>query len=672
MSKKHLPEIMAPAGDKYSYLAAVAAGADAVYVGLKHFSARMEASNFSISELAQLATLGRDRGTKTYVAMNTLVKPGDPESAGRLIDRLERTVKPFALIVQDLAMITLAKQAGFTGEIHLSTLANLSHPAGLEIAKKLGVSRVVVPRELNLDEVKLMADACPKDLDLEIFVHGALCHCVSGRCYWSSYLGGKSGLRGRCVQPCRRLYRQEKQDPTRLFSCSDLSLDILTKPLLDMPKVAAWKIEGRKKGPHYVFYTVKAYQMLRDNPKDAQAKKVAMDLLEQALGRPTSHSTFLPQRPFMPIQPGTETSSGRLVSEVKRDQNKLYFEPREQLNPGDMLRIGYEDQPGHRTIAIRRRVPKRGRMDIPFSRHAQGPTVPPGTKIFLVDRREPELVKLIKGLVTELDLFPIPESKESRFTPTWPKVTARSKSKGRTSKGRTDNGRTEAITVYRELPRGRVHGKGAFWLEHGTIAKANRSSISQSQWWLPPVIWPDEDKKYRSLIKEAVKKGAREFVINSPWQAAYFLDRTNATLVAGPFCNAANRLALDVLKGLGCSSAIISPELPEDEVISLSQNSPIGLGIVVKGLWPFGIARFLSEEVRHDAPIKSPMHEVLFVRKYGQNNWIYPGWELDLSNEYKSLDRLGFKSFITMKETWPKDVPKPKRTSIFNWRLKLL
>jgi len=356
MSKNHLPEIMAPAGDKASYLAAVAAGADAIYVGLKHFSARMQARNFSISELAQLATLGRDRGTKTYVAMNTLVKPGDPESAGRLIDRLQETVKPHAIIVQDLAMITLAKQAGFKGEIHLSTLANVSHPSGLEIARKLGVKRVVVPRELNLDEVKIMADACPKDLDLEIFVHGALCHCVSGRCYWSSYLGGKSGLRGQCVQPCRRQYRQAGKNPARLFSCSDLSLDVLTKPLLGMPKVTAWKIEGRKKGPHYVFYTVKAYQMLRDNPNDAKIKKAAQDLLDQALGRPATHSTFLPQRPFMPIQPKEETSSGRLIGEIKRDQKKLYFQPREQLHPGDLIRVGYEDQPGHRTIPIRRRV----------------------------------------------------------------------------------------------------------------------------------------------------------------------------------------------------------------------------------------------------------------------------------------------------------------------------
>ncbi|NDV19310.1 U32 family peptidase [Pseudodesulfovibrio sp. JC047] len=662
MSKKHIPEIMAPAGDKHSYLAGVAAGADAIYVGLKHFSARMQAKNFSISELAQLASLGRDRGTKTYVAMNTLVKPGDQESAGRLIDRLQRTVKPYALIVQDLAMLELAKQVGFSGELHLSTLANISHPSGLATAKKLGASRVVLPRELNLDEVKLMAESCPKNLDLEIFVHGALCHCVSGRCYWSSYLGGKSGLRGRCVQPCRRLYTQNKKDPERLFSCSDLSLDLLTKPLLSMPQVAAWKIEGRKKGPHYVFYTVKAYQMLRDNPNDAKLKKAAQELLDQALGRPTSHSIFLPQRPFQPVQPNQETSSGRFIGEIKRDQKKPFFQPREPLHPGDLIRIGYEDQPGHRTIPIRRRVPKRGRMDIPFSKQQRGPALPTGTKVFLVDRREPELTKLVNALDKELEFFPAPEAKESHFTPTWPKAASRNKKRTQ----------SELINVFRQPPRGRIYNKTAFWLEKFTVSKVPQASVVRSQWWLPPVIWPDEDKKYRSLIKEAVKKGAREFVLNAPWQAAYFEDRKNATLIAGPFCNIANRLALGVLKDLGFSSAIISPELPFEDIEALSQHPPMSLGYVIKGLWPFGIARFQSESVIFNETIKSPMHEVSFVRQHGQNNWIYPGWELDLSKEVRKLERLGFKTFITLKEEWPKAVPRPQRTSDFNWKLQLL
>jgi putative protease len=567
-------------------------------------------------------------------------------------------------------MLTLARQAGYTGELHLSTLANVTHPAGLSVAKKLGANRVVLPRELNLDEVKLMDEACPKDLDLEIFVHGALCHCVSGRCYWSSYLGGKSGLRGRCVQPCRRLYTRGKEQPERLFSCSDLSLDVLTKPLLSMERVAAWKIEGRKKGPHYVFYTVKAYQMLRDNPQDAQAKKTAMELLDQALGRPSSHSVFLPQRPFQPVQPKEETSSGRLIGEIKRDQKKLFFEPREQLETGDLVRVGYEDQPGHRTIPIRRRVPKRGRMDIPFSRKHTGPPLPTGTKVFLVDRREPQLIKQIRELEKELDFFPAPEMKESTFTPTWPKAAPRARGKGK-GKGKSAP-RTESVTLFRQPPRGKTWDRPAFWLERSVLSKVAGKDTARGQWWLPPVIWPDEDKKYRSLIKEAVRKGAREFVLNAPWQTAYFEDRKDAVLTAGPFCNTANKLALDVLRQLGFSSAIINPELPFEDLQGLAQNPPLPLGFVIKGMWPFGISRFLADAVPFDEAVKSPMNEVAFVRKYGQNNWIFPGWEVDLSKESRTLERLGFKSFVTMLEPWPRNVPRPNRTSEFNWRLKLL
>ncbi len=305
----HTPEMLAPAGDAQSFLAALSAGADAIYCGLKHFSARMQADNFSIQELGRLTALAHDMGRKVYVAMNTLVKPGEEAKAGRLADRLARAVKPDALIIQDLGMAMLARQAGFTGELHISTLANISSPTALASVAEAGICRVVMPRELNVDEMRLMAAACPEGLSLEAFVHGALCHTVSGRCWWSSFLGGKSGLRGRCVQPCRRVFTRKGQ-PGRYFSCQDLSLDVLAKALLTMPQVAAWKIEGRKKGPHYVFYATTAYRMLRDAPDDAHTKKAAMSYIEQALGRPTTHYGFLPQKARNPVDSQSPTGSG--------------------------------------------------------------------------------------------------------------------------------------------------------------------------------------------------------------------------------------------------------------------------------------------------------------------------------------------------------------------------
>jgi len=200
------PEILAPAGNRASFLAALAAGADAVYCGMKHFSARMMAKNFTLEELASLTRLAHDMGIKVYVAFNSLLKPDDLNKAARLAEALGRWVKPDALIISDLSFVQLVRQTGFSGELHLSTLANVNFPAALNLIRgKLGIDRVVVPRELNIDEVKALAGACPDGLGLEVFIHGALCYAVSGRCYWSSYFGGKSGLRGRCVQPCLSL-----------------------------------------------------------------------------------------------------------------------------------------------------------------------------------------------------------------------------------------------------------------------------------------------------------------------------------------------------------------------------------------------------------------------------------------------------------------------------------
>ncbi len=274
------PEILAPAGNRASFLAALAAGADAVYCGLKSFSARMEAKNFAIAELAALTRLAHEKGIRVYVAFNALLKSGDLEEAGTLLKLLHQRVEPDALIIQDFGMIDLARQVGYTGEIHLSTLANAGFAAALEQIRRFPqVRRIVLPRELSIDEIKAIAGACPDGLAVEVFVHGALCYGVSGRCYWSSFLGGKSGLRGRCVQPCRRQYNQTQQS-RRYFSCQDLSLDVLANVLRAVPQVRAWKIEGRKKGPHYVYYTVQAYRMLRDieaEPENrAAVKKTAI------------------------------------------------------------------------------------------------------------------------------------------------------------------------------------------------------------------------------------------------------------------------------------------------------------------------------------------------------------------------------------------------------------
>ncbi|MGD9826784.1 peptidase U32 family protein, partial [Desulfobacter sp.] len=389
------PTILAPAGDTHSFLAAIAAGADAIYCGLKIFSARMEAGNFSIEELARLTKLAHSKGIQVYVAFNSIIKESETDKVLRIIDKLARHADADALIIQDTAMISLAGQAGFKGKLHLSTLGNCTHPAGLEAAQKAGFSRVVLPREFSLDDIRAMAAAAPETMDIEVFVHGALCYSVSGRCYWSSWFGGKSALRGRCVQPCRRLYEQNGKK-ARYFSCLDLSADVLAKVLKEIPNISTWKIEGRKKSPHYVYYTVMAYKLLRDAPDQ---KKQALSFLEYALGRQGSHYNLLSHRMLNPLEHASETGSGLFLGRIKNPEDP-YFISREALLPGDLLRIGYEEETFHQIQKVTRAIPKKGKY---FLSSPKGRRINKGTSVFLIDRRGRELEEKLSRLGAELD-----------------------------------------------------------------------------------------------------------------------------------------------------------------------------------------------------------------------------------------------------------------------------
>ena len=649
------PEILAPAGDKESFLAAVSAGADSIYCGLKHFSARMQAENFSVPELARLAQLGRKHGSQTYIAFNSLIKPDEIEQAGRLVQRIVDTVQPKALIIQDLALVNLARQQGYSGQIHLSTLAAMSSMRALPMLRDMGISRVVLPRELSIDEIKGMADVCPQGLDLETFVHGALCYAVSGRCYWSSSLGGKSGLRGRCVQPCRRQYTHLGKTE-RFFSCQDLSLDVLTKTLLDVPQVTSWKIEGRKKGPHYVFYTVRAYQLLRDHPQDAQARKTALDLLDNNLGRPGTHYRFLPQRPFCPVSIQQETGSGLLVGKVQKDPKGLAkLKARQELLAGDMLRIGSEDLPGHTIYKVSAYTAKGKSITLP--QRAQ--KIRPGTLVVLLDRREPELSNRLRRLQAELESMPKPEQKKAAFSPRLPPQA-------------NISGRPEHIRVRPVLPQGRAPGTPGLWLSPVLRITASKTMYHRIWFWLPPVIWPEDEDRWTTLLHNLVRNGARKFCCNAPWQISLFSNPEELDLWAGPYCNLANPLALEELQRLGFSGAVVSPELASDEILALPRSSPLPLGIVLTGPWPLCVARTVHPSIKPGALIQSPKKEPSYVQTKGPLTYHFPNWELDLSAHQNRLQEAGYRQFIHVHEKRPKKMPAPQRVSSMNWDLQLL
>lgn len=651
------PRILAPAGNRDAFLAALAAGADAVYCGLKQFSARMAAKNFDMEELARLTELAHRRNAEVYVAVNTLVRGEELAPLHRQIQELARTVQPDALIIQDSGVIPLADQAGFGGEIHLSTLANVSFPEALSrltfppFAGR--VTRVVLPRELSVDEIQAVAAQCPETVGLEAFIHGALCYGVSGRCYWSSYLGGKSGLRGRCVQPCRRPYRSKDDPPRSFFSCRDLGLDVLVKVLRKVPAVRTWKIEGRKKGPHYVYYTVTAYRMLRDEGDDPAVKKSALALLDRALGRPASHFRFLDQRHRNPTEHTAETGSGLPVGTVKGGRATPFVSPREPLMAGDLLRLGYEDSAGHQLRRVPVSIPKNGRFYL--SEKGKRRPVRPGLPVFLIDRREPALARRISELEAELSPAasngPSPRSGKPLA---WPRPSG-------------GGGMIGHCTVRRMPPRSKGDG---CWLTARTLKKTPRHLTAEIWWWLPPVIWPMDASGWRETVRAALEKGGRRFMLGALWQTALFPD-DGSEWWAGPFCNLSNPFALQMASEMGFSGAVASPELGKSDLSDLPTRSPLPLGVVVGGYWPLCVSRVAPEGLAADNPFFSPRDEGAWGTWREGDFWVFPNWPLDLSAQREALEAAGYRLFVWLDEPVPKGVPVKKRPGLWNWDLGL-
>lgn len=260
-----MSELLAPAGNIEALDAAIGEGADAVYLGLKSFNARLRSSNFAWNQFEAAVSSLHRQNKKIYVTVNTVSEERDLERLYRFLTYLNK-IGPDGLIVQDLGVIRMCQEFFPKLELHGSTQMNVESAAGVNLLSKAGLKRVVVARELGLEEIKYIKSHT--NAELEIFVHGALCVSESGLCLFSSFLGGKSANRGMCTQACRRFYTvdsaSEGEQQGYYFSPCDLQL-IEQIPDLMQLGVESFKIEGRMKSAEYVGSVVAAYRYLMDN-----------------------------------------------------------------------------------------------------------------------------------------------------------------------------------------------------------------------------------------------------------------------------------------------------------------------------------------------------------------------------------------------------------------------
>lgn len=281
-AQRHIPEVMSPAGYWPQLHAAIEAGADAVYFGLTHFTARAKVG-FVLEELPDVMRALHARGVRGFLTFNTLIFGHELREAARTIAAIAAAGTD-AVIVQDVGMARLAKQIAPEMEVHGSTQMSITSHAGVEFARTLGVDRVVLARELSLAEIRKIRQA--SDMELEVFVHGALCVSYSGQCFSSEAWGGRSANRGQCAQACRLPYdlmvdgrQRPLADARYLLSPGDLMAIEHVPELVDIG-VASLKIEGRYKDAEYVALTTRAYRTAVDA---AVAQRAYTDLPADAL-----------------------------------------------------------------------------------------------------------------------------------------------------------------------------------------------------------------------------------------------------------------------------------------------------------------------------------------------------------------------------------------------------
>lgn len=362
-------ELLAPAGDMACFKAAVNAGADAVYLGGEEYGARAYASNFSGEELCRVIDYAHLFGVKVYLTVNTLVKERELEGLCPFLAPLYEAGLD-GVIIQDFGVLEVIKENFPYLSLHASTQMCITGKYGAECLKEYGVSRIVPARELSLEE--LLEIKRETGIEIEAFIHGAMCYSYSGQCLFSSFLGGRSGNRGRCAGPCRLPYSVFDKKEVYPLSLKDMcTLPIIDK-LMDAG-IDSFKIEGRMKNPYYVAGVTSVYRKYIDLYKNGKSGKDGfgkglteseefrkdLELLQNLYVRTSLETGYYDRhngREMVTIdKPGYETGDEKQFSFLKEEfldkDKKIELQCRMHITAGEVMSLEISDEKGHRIIS---------------------------------------------------------------------------------------------------------------------------------------------------------------------------------------------------------------------------------------------------------------------------------------------------------------------------------
>ena len=585
-------ELLSPAGSPEAVIAAVQNGADAVYLGFGDFNARRSAHNFTPDEFEKAVRYCRLRNCKVYVTLNTLVNDREMTAAVNAA-RMASEKGADAILVQDFGLAKVLRRTVPDIPLHASTQMSIHNLAGAEAAAQLGMTRVVLARELSLEEIRFISKHC--SAETEVFVHGALCFCHSGQCYMSAMIGRRSGNRGMCAQPCRMQYSLGGRMDDYPLSLKDNCLANRLQAL-EEAGVACVKIEGRMKRPEYTGIVTGVYSKLLKEKRNPTPDE--MELLARTFSRQGFTQGYLD---------GDKSDMFGIKAEPDEEIDSLYADARKAYSTGEVRRVPIHfyslvekgerakaiafDDNGNRAAAFGP-VPERAkRQGVTANYIIEQMYKTGGTPFTVVENqaKADEGLFLPAAEINELRRKLISELSEKRMTP----PQRRSFAMPVAPEDRGRRGEPEAIfqiTTAEQLAPELAALKPHFLYAPAAVMAENYSSVlpfltggTTPVAVLPRVITDDETEEIFSTLEKLHEYGVNQALIGNIGHVA--LAKQAGMEVRGDFgLNAFNSQTLDVLRAAGFLSATASFELRIQQIRDMQK--PLDTEMIIYGRLP--------------------------------------------------------------------------------------
>ena len=648
-------ELLSPAGSPEAVIAAVQNGADAVYLGFGDYNARRGAKNFTGEEFEKAARYCRVRGCKVYATLNTLVNDREIEGAVRCA-RMAAKYGADGIIIQDVGLIRVLRDALPDLPLHASTQMSIHNLAGAEAAAQMGLTRVVLARELSLEQIRFITKNA--SVETEIFIHGALCFCHSGQCYMSALIGRRSGNRGMCAQPCRMQYSLGGRMDDYPLSLKDNCL-ISRLDEIEEAGVACIKIEGRMKRPEYTAIVTDIYH--RAMKEHRQPTKEEMEMLENAFSRNGFTQGYFD---------GDKRNMFGVRGEPAEDVEKLFAATRRSYGEGEMRRVPVhfytvcrKDEPiraiafdddGNKAVAegpVPEKAKRQGLTDAyiveqmyktggtPFHVVENKAQTDPGLYISAAEINE--MRRSLIGTLSE-KRGKAPERRGSSI-PALPKSIPPVTDPKIIFQVRTEDQLSEELA---RLKPDYLYVPAHLMKEHFDLLKPFTDNGSTPVAVLPRVISDNQVQDMMSVLRELKDKGIREALVGN--LGHIFYARNAGMAVRGDFgLNMFNSFSLGVLKEAGLLSATASFELRLAQIKDLAK--PIDTEIIVYGRLPLMVSDqcVIKESAGHCAcqvpgQLADRMGSVFpVVKEYGCRNVIYNAHKLYLADKKEDMYSAG-------------------------------